>query len=349
MNGGRQRLAGLFKRTGLRTLDRALATRGWRVARRVPEGVDDGYLHRTHDDNHPLPGGAEDYLQPDHPRLSDLRARYAALDWPVVVHSRWGESVTREWLDLRWFRGDYAYVWHYRESRRVSELKYLLWLDHVAGRDERDLLNRLDEDGAFGCWTHRFPERPVVSRDLLDAVSELGFLDRHVDLLTRPGIRVLDIGAGYGRLAHRAAVGAPALGRWACTDAVPESTFLCEYYTGFRGVRPPVDVVPLDEVPELEPHSFDLAVNVHSWSECTRSAISWWVDHLARLAVPQLFVVPNEPEGFASTEVDGGSLDYLPVLQNAGYTLVAEEKVITDPAVRTLLAVEDRYCLFERR
>ena len=108
---------------------------------------------------------------------------------------------------------------------------------------------------------------------------------------------MLDIGAGYGRLAHRM-VGAHGerVADYCCVDAVPESTFVSEYYLRHRGVVPPVRVVSLGSVErELEPRSFDLAVNVHSFPEMPYAAIQWWVELLARLEVPALLIVPNEP------------------------------------------------------
>lgn len=309
--------------------------------------ADDGFTAALVDQRTPLPPGAEADLRSDHPRLAELRAAYDALDWPVVVHSRWQPEHFEHWLDLRFFRGDNFYVWHYRESRRISELKFFVFLQYVAARDEAGLLDRLTEDGAFGCWTYEFPGHPRCSRDLLDAVNELSFLDRQLGLLGQEQLRVLDIGAGYGRLAHRTAGAVAGLADYCCVDAVAPSTFLCEYYTRQRGVAPPVRVVPLPDVPQTE-GPFDIAFNVHSFSECTYDAIAWWVATLERLAVPRLFLVPNEPSGFLSLERDGSRRDYLPLLEAAGYRLTVDEHVFDDEAVRLLLDVHDRHCLFER-
>jgi hypothetical protein len=296
----------------------------------------------------PLPAGAYDFLCPDNPQLVNLRATYDRLGWPASMHSRWESTNFVHWLDLRYFRGDNAYVWHYRESPRVSRLKFFTFLQYAMKNDHLHLLDQLDEDGAFGCFAYSFPGYPTCSRDLLDSVSELSFLDRHLSLASRHAVRILDVGAGYGRLAHRAAVAFPGLLDYCCVDAVAESTFLCDYYTRFRGVAPPVRVTPLTEVPALKTGNFDLAVNVHSFSECTREAIAWWVDELARLQVPTLFIVPNEKTGFLSLENDGNRLDYSTVLEDAGYRLKVEEPMFVDESVQTLMDVHDRYCLFER-
>jgi hypothetical protein len=158
---------------------------------------------------------------------------------------------------------------------------------------------------------------------------------------------VLDIGAGYGRLAHRTAEGFSNLRDYCCVDAIPESTFVSEYYLRHRGCAPPARVVRLDELDrELRPGAFDLAVNIHAFSECTLAAIEWWVSLLRRLEVPRLLVVPNEPERLLSLEPDGRRRDFAPLLERAGYRLLRREPVLADPAVEQLVGVSDRFHLF---
>ncbi|HET6963619.1 MAG TPA: putative sugar O-methyltransferase [Acidimicrobiales bacterium] len=308
------------------------------------EGFDPG----LHSSASSLPPGAEEVLREDNPRLAELRESYARLDWPVCSHSRWRPVNVSGFLSLQYFRGDTVYLWHYRDSEELAQLKYFVYLRYLTERDGPRLLERLDEDGAFGCWTYRFPPDTTVSRDLLDSVNELLFLERHLSILHAEGLRILDIGAGYGRLAHRASQAIESLSLYACADAVPESTFLSEYYTSFRSVTPPVRVVPLPEVPALPTGGFDLAVNVHSFSECPVAAIEWWMQLLARLEVPRLFLVPNERTGFLSTEPDATRRDYLPVIEAAGYRCRVEEWAFDDPAVRQAIGIGDRFCLFER-
>lgn len=326
-----------------RLADRGLAKAGY--SRRPVEP--DSYVATLHDPSAGLPPGAADALRADHPRLAELRGAYAALDWPVTAHSRWTEPEVEAVSELVYFRGDTYWVWHYRENRRVSELKYFIWLQDVLRRDHRNLLTAMGEDGAFGCWTYTYPGYPACSRDLLDSTGELSFLDRHLDLLEWPEARIIDIGAGYGRLAYRTSQAVPGLSDYCCVDAVPMSTFVCEYYLRYRGCTPPCRVVTLPNVPDLPVGSFDLAVNVHSFSECTTAAIEWWLGQLVRLEVPRLFLVPNEPDAFLSMESDGSRLDYLRLITEAGYRLVAEERVFEDAAVRHLLEIHDRYCLFQ--
>lgn len=303
-----------------------------------------------HDESVPLPPGAERELREDHPRLLELRAAYAALDVPVTRASRWSPERVEAFLDLRRFRGETLITWHYREDSVATERKFEAWARHVAAADERGLLERLGEDGAYGCWSYAFAGLPRVSRDLLESVGELGFLERRLGLAARERFAVLDVGAGYGRLAHRMAGAYPNLADYACLDAVAESTFVCEHYLRHRGCVPPARVVALHRLEaELQPGSFDLAVNVHSFSEMPRAAVAWWLARLAALGVPRLLVVPNEPDGLRSLEPDGARGDCADLLEAAGFALEAAEPAIDDAALRALLGVEDRLMLYARR
>jgi SAM-dependent methyltransferase len=308
------------------------------------------YLTTLHDDSIPLPPGAREWLRPDHPRLLELRAAYAALDLPVRAPSRWTAERVDAFLDLCWFRGETLITWHRRELPRISALKYYVMLRDIAERDSGGLLARLGEDGLFGCWTFAYPGHPLVSRDLLESVNELGFLERELGLAGRDRFSVLDIGAGYGRLAHRMATAYDNLDDYCCVDAIPESTFLSEYYLAFRGVAPPARVVPLHELDTgLIPGSFDLAVNVHSFSECPLAAVEWWVQRLAWLRVPDLVIVPNEPTELLSLEPDGSRRDFAPALRGAGYERTTCEPTHPDPAVRALLEIDDHFHRFTLR
>lgn len=300
------------------------------------------YMTSKHDESVPLPPGAAQDLHSGNPRLRELREAYAALDLPALKASRWHAGAVDDFLDLRWFRGETLITWHDRELPRTSRLKYLLLLRHVAERDERGLLERLDEDGAFGCWTFDYPGHPTVSRDLLESVAELSFLERELGLSGRERVRVLDVGAGYGRLAHRMAGAYDNLADYCCVDAIPEATFLSEWYLRFRGVCPPARVVSLDRVAhDLGPGDFDLAVNIHSFSECTYDAVAWWVDRLAALRVPSLLIVPNEGEDLLTLEADHERRDFAPLLARAGYRRTRLEPVVDDPAVAELVTMGD--------
>ncbi len=310
---------------------------------------DERYLTSRFDAAVPLPQSAAG-LSADAPRLRELRDRYAASQLPPLKASRWSADAVDGFLDHRYFRGDSLITWHYRELQRATRLKYFIYAQYVRGHDRLGLLDRLTEDGAFGCWTFDYPGHPRYSRDLIESVNEILFLERRLALSTRSRFSVLDIGAGYGRLAHRMADAFPNLADYCCVDAIPDSTFLCEYYLDHRGCSPPARAVALDRLgSELTPGTFDLAVNVHSFPECTRDAVRWWLELISRLRIGHLLIVPNEPGQLLTLEADGGRRDFRPLIEQAGYRTVAVEPVIDDPAVRELVRVHDEFHLFARR
>lgn len=316
------------------------------LVRLSPE--DRRYLTSLYDDSVPLPPGAERELTQDNPRLRGLRDAYARSEVPALAASRWRDEAVQSFLDLRYFRGETLITWHYRELPRITRLKYFLLLRYVEERDGHGLLTRLGEDGAFGCWTYSYPGYERVSRDLLESVNELEFIERQIRVTERDRFSVLDIGAGYGRLAHRMTAAYPQVD-YCCVDAVPEASFVCDYYLRHRGCDR-ARVVGLHEVETaLEPDAFDLAVNIHSFPEMPYAAVEWWIGQLARLEVPRLLVVPNEPDELLTQEPDGSRRDFLPLIEGAGYRLAACEPVVADPAVRELLPLPDRFHLFERR
>jgi SAM-dependent methyltransferase len=333
-------------------LRRQLARAGYRLVRVRPE--DEAELARlkaaSYDASMPLPPGAEEYLRADHPRLLELRRAYEQCQVPMRAHSLWNPKRMQRQLEMKYFRGDNVYVWQLRNVREHARLKYFLYAQYVRAIDRRGLLEQLGEDGAFGCWTFEFEGFPKLSRDLLDSVNELYFLDRHLQLFSRTDFRVLDIGAGYGRLAHRMTQAVPGVAEYVCTDAVAESTFLCEYYLRHRGCEARTHIVPLDAVDTSLPQIHaDLAVNIHSFSEMRFDAIAGWFERLGRLRIPHLMIVPNDPQSFLSREPDGSQRDFSGLIRDAGYHQIACEPVMGDANVRALVGIDDHMFLFERR
>lgn len=303
----------------------------------------------------PDPAAIRTVFGADAARLQELRERYARFDSPVAVHSIWAARGADENLadiglagvDLTRFRASSSYVWNYYAGNEdVARLQYYVFGQAVKATDAAGLLQALDEDGAFGCPTYVFKDLGRVSRDLLDSVAEINFLERHLGILGHPDLHVLDIGAGYGRMAHRILEAKSDVASYTCVDAIPESTFLCEYYLKNRGLLDRATVVPIDEVEQaLEGKAYDLALNIHSFSECTYAAIEWWLRRVRQLAVPHVMIIPNEEGEFVSTESDGARRDYLPLLEELGYQLIADEPLLDD-TVRDVLGVMDRMYLF---
>jgi hypothetical protein len=232
-------------------------------------------------------------------------------------------------------------------QRATPESAYGITWAHITEHVRPDVVAALHEDGSFGAATITVDDR-VLSRDLVDSMLELDFLAEHVPGLTGPDrLRVLDVGAGYGRLAHRATTAFPHLD-WRCVDAVPISTVLCRWHLEHLGS--PASVVELDHVEEeVAPGSVDLAVNIHSFNECPIDAIRWWVGLLAAREVPWLFLVPNDTQELTSTEADGSKRDFGPVLADAGFTLAVErEKYRDDGRAQAAGVYPEQYLLYRR-
>lgn len=278
------------------------------------------------------------------PRLAELRRRYVG--HPATSHSVWApENVANE-LTLERFREDNAYVW---QTRTSTPIQYLLSCFYVQANDPLALFPRLSEDGAFGAWTYAHDGRPV-SRDMLDSILEISFLEEEIGLSALPALTVLDIGAGYGRLAHRMAESMPNLERYLCTDAVPESTFVSEFYTKFREVHSKVTVVPLDEIDSvLDGTRVDVAVNIHSFSECSLTSIEYWLDLIARAETSWLFIVPNTGDQLISWEPDQSRLSFAAAIALRGYELaVKREKYHRSPDMQRFGLFPSTYFLFRR-
>jgi hypothetical protein len=277
-----------------------------------------------------LPEGAREWLRWDNPELVRLADRYARFDPAVTRPATW----TPDHLvghDLLHFRGDNSFIWQAR-GRDQNPLVYALCYHQLAATDRDGLLARLDEDDLFGVHLFEIDGRPV-SRELIDSVREIQFLQRHVGLGSRPAT-LLDIGAGYGRLAWRIDQAFGGIHRILATDAVAASTFICDYYLRFRGARNAA-AAPLDEVDTLLARTpVDVAINVHSFSECRPEAVEWWVARLALHNVRHLFVVPNagSSEGKVCQGPDGKSIE--PILERHGYRAIAREPRYSDPFVQ---------------
>ena len=324
----------------------ALARRGYLLTKLDDEAQ--RYVSATHNDSVPLPAGAEEYLRADNPELVKLQAAYDAYDVAASVPTQWNASFLKRNLSLAWFRGDNAYVWQFRQFGTAAEMRMYLALLDAESRDELGLLSTLPEDGLFGAWTFEFGQRPAVSRDLLDSVNEINYLEEHIGLSSIDGLRVLDIGAGYGRMAHRVDAAMKNLARYDCIDAVATSTFLCDYYRTFRELSDAVRVVPLTEHETLA-DAYDVAINIHSFSECSLAAIQWWADRIAERDIEWLLIVPNTGGDLLSTEASGDRLDFRPVIEGAGYELVDQRPIYGVEELRELIDVDNQFMLFRRR
>lgn len=151
-----------------------------------------------------------------------------------------------------------------------------------------------------------------VTRMWMDSMVEVNFLARHLPL---PLMHVLDIGAGYGRLA---ALMWPQVASYTCTDAVPISRFVCEYFTMKH--CPKVLVIDPEQVVDCT-LQWSLAINIHSWSECSMESIEEWLLLLNHQRVPYLFTVPHDAAWLAH-----GGPSFRPLIERE-FAVVAEANI----------------------
>jgi hypothetical protein len=299
-----------------------------------------------HSNGSTIPGDAALYLRPENPKFLALKARYSAFDPAVTTPFVWTEEHVHP-EDICYFRGDNAWVRQARKrGEKVDVLPYTLSLYYLKSVDRLGLFETLDEDDAFGNVTFRIDGRSV-SRDLLDSVAEIHFLNRHLGLGSRSNIRVIDVGAGYGRLAHRLTSALPGIESVLCTDAVAASTFVSDYYLRFRGADNAY-VVPLDEIDNtLRDQPVEIGINIHSFSECRTDAIEWWARLLERHRVRYLVIAPNAVvRGGEHLATDDGR-DMLPVFERHGYRTIVKEPKFLDPVVQEYGLAPTWYHLLE--
>jgi hypothetical protein len=293
-----------------------------------------------------VPEDACGYLQLSNPRLIELQTRYSAFNSDVTNPWIWTDThISAD--DVLYFRGDNHYVQQLRGlyyGMNMNVMAYALTTYYVKSIDKLGLLDKLEEDDLFGILCFSIDNR-LVSRDLLDSIVEIYFLEKYLGVSSSKRLTVLDIGAGYGRLAHRMVNALPNIAAYLCTDAVPVSTFISEYYLRYRNLENRAKVVPLDEVEHaLRNYSVDIAINIHSFSECRVPAIEWWLSILAKYRVPYLMIVPT----FPYLRTDQG-IDFGDIVEKHGYKLIAKEPKYRDPVVQKYAINPTGHFLFELR
>jgi hypothetical protein len=258
--------------------------------------------------------------------LRELSGEYRA--HPVTqLGGYWDSEYTSE-LDLTDFRGDNHYVWQRRE---FGEVNYLTTILYARSHDGHAVLDRIHEDAAFGAQSLELEGR-LYSRDLVESANELNFLLDHLPVADLRPLRLVDVGAGYGRLAHRLATVVPDAEIY-CTDGIAVSTAICDAYIRYRNLADRVTVVPLTRLDSIAT-PIPVAMNVHSFSEMSYEAVAWWLDWLVDAGVQWLFVVPNLP---GPALVDGRS--FRDLLDVRRFELAATRPKYDDPLV-------DRYALY---
>ncbi len=241
-------------------------------------------------------------------------------------------------VDLMRFRADNAYVWQLK-SHDIS--RFVISALYAEKTDSYGLLTRTREDGDFGVQCIRIGGR-LWSRDLIDSVMEVTFLRDHLPSGSLDSLRIIDIGAGYGRLLHRLADTTQNENLYGA-DGVALSTAICRAYIRHQDQDSRVSVLSLAEVDDLK-EDFDLATNVHSFSEMPIEIVTRWLDWLVERNVRYLFIVPNKP----GPALNDGT-EFMPHLIERGFELVAHRLKFDDPLIGKLAFYQSEYYLFARR
>ncbi len=268
-------------------------------------------------------------------RLHELEQAYQ--QHPVTrLGGHWDTDHTRG-VSLSAFRGDNAFVW---QRRLYDTQNYLATIVYLRAHDDHGLLDLLDEDGAFGAEVLTVSGRRY-SRDLLDSVNEISFLLDELPSEALTPLRLVDVGAGYGRLAHRLAAARPDSELY-CVDGIAVSTAVCDAYLRYRGLESRVAVVPLTQL-DAVPMTVSVATNIHSFSEMSYEAVDWWLGWLAQLGVEFLFLVPNSAD---PALIDGRS--FRDRLDAHGFQQWKKRRKYTDPVVDEYGVYPGTYYLFRR-
>jgi hypothetical protein len=121
----------------------------------------------------PLPADAEEVLRPDHPLLAEYERRYEG------------------------HRANSGYVWQQWDA--ADPFRYGLTTYYTRLHDRLGLFEKLDEDGLFGAETYDV-DGIRVSRDVLDSINELTFLDDELGISQLPSASPPARGDGAGAL-----------------------------------------------------------------------------------------------------------------------------------------------------
>jgi putative sugar O-methyltransferase len=239
-----------------------------------------------------------------------IRAKRDEMARNLQASPQW-ERIQQNWVtedsavDLTTFKSDdrnYNIALWSPEANGVRYLKTLVY-DLAIGLGEADWrrLRNIRGRDVGEPLTVRVDGEPVCL-DYLQAVQELGFIERQIGLSRA---RVLEIGAGYGRTCH-AMLSNHDVGEYWIVDLTNTLRLSRAYlrevlddadYAKLRFV----DVWDIDRV--LESPRFDLCVNIHSFTEMTPETVQ---DYLALIDEKcAAFYVKNPVGKFLDRKLDG--------------------------------------------
>ena len=239
-------------------------------------------------------------------------------------------------LSIDQFRADNVYVWQSRDG--LPENYFITYL-YVKKVDKAGLLNSLIEESNYGVESFNF-ENKIVSRDLMDSIIEITFLDDNLNILNEKKRKILDIGSGYGRLAKRMIQASN--NDVICIDAIPLSTCISRVYLQNEIQSQRARVLELDEISSIGKGEVFLAVNIHSFSEMSIESVKFWVQFLRDREIPYIFVVPN---GSSLSLNDGSDIEY--IFSACGYTVINKEEKYKEEEYNRFAIYPSTYFILE--
>lgn len=262
-----------------------------------------------------------------------LEIRYSLYNKSVGVPI-WNRSHTRK-VNLRNFRSDNVFVW----QKRNYGLSHLEAAARIAvDLDDLTLIDVMDEDGSYGAETYEYQGKKF-SRELVDSILELNYLFKFFPA----GVgKILDIGAGYGRFSYRA-LQAGFAKQAVCVDAIPIGTITSRVYLDQEIRTGKAEVIGVDELDKLKSSGIDIAINIHSFSEMSLSAVETWVQFLRLIQVPWLFIVPNPP-----TLSLNNLTSFEDVLKSNGFQVFDQREKYSDHILKSKAMYPSNFFLLRR-
>ena len=236
------------------------------------------------------------------------------------------------------FRGDNVYVW---QTRVFQEIHFFVSYLFALKVDKLGLHSKLTETGSYGVETFNFDGK-LVSRDLIDSIIEINYLDEKLQFSNSSNFHILDIGAGYGRFAKRILEGFNNI-KVSCIDAIPLSTCLSRVYLVDEIEAGKVTVHQLNTLHAVQAGEINLAINIHSFSEMSLPSIVSWVNFLLEKQIENIFIVPN---GSGLALNDG--TDFGRIFEDAGYHIASVDNKFGDPDFSRFGIYPSKYFLLKR-
>lgn len=239
-------------------------------------------------------------------------------------------SLWRDWVqrsDVIGFRGEFCVSQagshdpsNFGPTRLIQA--YTVAFEYALSHDRLAALSKFSDDGVYGGLRFEV-DGQIVSSDTIDSCLQLNFIARHCGFTPADELAMVDIGAGWGRLVSRFLELFPRGFAYAL-DAVPFSSFCAYRYLKRRGCSDRAVVGSRAKLEGVQPGTFNIAVNVHSWSEAPLASIEVWLSQLDALRVPFLFFVPHGIPAY-TTEQSGPPKLIVPAILAHGWQTVVEE------------------------